>query len=102
MASRHSQLVLSCLFLLVFGALFAHHFTDTYGRRYTFIVAALGFIVGILIQSFSTSYEILMFGRVFVGLGVGTGLAIGESREGHDILLRKEHLVWSIAENAIS
>jgi predicted MFS family arabinose efflux permease len=80
----------------VFGALFAHYFTDTYGRRYTFIVAALGFIVGILIQSFSTSYEILMFGRVFVGLGVGTGLAIGKHSVACDIFFERNfccHLI---------
>ena len=69
---------LSTLYIIVFGALFAHYFTDTYGRRFTFILAAIGFIIGIVIQCISTSYGLLMFGRAFVGLGVGTGLAIGK------------------------
>jgi sugar porter (SP) family MFS transporter len=60
----------------VFGAFFAHHFTDTYGRRSTFILAAVGFIVGVVLQSFSSTFDLLMLGRSFVGLGVGTGLAV--------------------------
>lgn len=61
---------------LVFGALFAHYFTDGYGRRYTFVAAAIGFIFGILIMVFSQSYGVLLFGRFFVGIGVGVGLAV--------------------------
>ena len=34
------------------------------------------FIVGILIMSMSVNYWILLFGRMFVGLAVGFGLAI--------------------------
>lgn len=60
----------------MFGALAAQYFTDTYGRKKTFIVAAVGFIMGIFIMAFSNTYEILMFGRLFVGLGVGVGLAV--------------------------
>jgi predicted MFS family arabinose efflux permease len=60
----------------VFGALGSHYFTDRYGRRRTFIVAAIGFIIGVLIQAFAPSFTILMIGRVFVGLGVGVGLAV--------------------------
>ena len=63
-------------FLLVFGALGSQYFTDRFGRRRTFIVAALGFIVGVLIQTFAPSFTVLMLGRVFVGLGVGIGLAV--------------------------
>ena len=63
-------------FWSMFGALMAHHVTDVYGRRRTFLTAAIGFIVGILIMSTAQSYAILMFGRFFVGLGVGVGLAI--------------------------
>lgn len=65
-------------FFAMFGAFFAYYFTDNFGRRRTFIIAAIGFIVGIVIQASSQSYKLLMFGRAFVGLGVGTGLAIGE------------------------
>ena len=39
-------------------------------------MAAIGFIIGVLIQAFAPSFTILMIGRVFVGLGVGVGLAV--------------------------
>ncbi|GKY95357.1 protein O-mannosyltransferase 2 [Mayamaea pseudoterrestris] len=63
-------------FWAIFGALGSQYFTDRFGRRRTFIVAAIGFIIGVLIQTFAPSFTILMLGRVFVGLGVGIGLAI--------------------------
>lgn len=63
----------------VFGALGSHYFTDRYGRRRTFIVAAVGFIIGVLIQTFAPSYAVLMTGRVLVGLGVGIGLAVSDA-----------------------
>ncbi|KAI2500116.1 major facilitator superfamily-like protein [Fragilaria crotonensis] len=63
-------------FWSMFGALLAQHISDTYGRRRTFIMAALGYILGVAIMSMAPSYEILMFGRFFVGMGVGIGLAI--------------------------
>ena len=58
------------------GAIFASSISDNYGRRGAFVVAAIGFIFGVLIQSFARSFAILMIGRVFVGLGIGFGLAI--------------------------
>ena len=64
------------LIALVFGALGAQFFSDTYGRRRTFVVAAVGFIVGVVIMAVSQSYGLLLFGRAFVGLGVGVGLAV--------------------------
>jgi hypothetical protein len=60
----------------IFGALFSQYFSDTYGRRYTFVVAAVGFIIGLLIKSMAQSYAMLMVGRALVGLGVGVGLAV--------------------------
>jgi MFS family permease len=61
---------------LVFGALIAQSVTDVYGRRRTFIVAALGFIAGVLFMALAKVYATLMFGRFLVGIGVGIGLAI--------------------------
>ena len=55
----------------MFGAIFAQIFTDGYGRRFTFLAAAVGFIVGILIMILSNAYGVLLFGRAFVGVGVG-------------------------------
>lgn len=63
------------LFSMV-GAIFSSYISDIFGRRGGFLVAAVGFIFGILIMSFSRSFEMLFFGRIFVGLGVGFGLAI--------------------------
>lgn len=67
----------------MFGAFIAQYFTDNYGRRKTFIVAAIGFIIGIAIMSVSNTYELLLFGRFFVGLGVGVGLAVRMDRSGY-------------------
>jgi len=63
------------LFAMI-GALCAHAISDRFGRRGAFIVAAVGFIFGVMLQALSPSYGTLMFGRVFVGLGVGFGLAV--------------------------
>jgi sugar porter (SP) family MFS transporter len=63
-------------FWSMFGALGAHWICDRYGRRLSFIVAAASFILGIIIMACAWSYPVIMFGRVFVGLGVGFGLAI--------------------------
>jgi len=60
----------------MFGAIFSHYFSDRYGRRVAFIVAALSFILGVGILVMAINYTFLMIGRVFVGLGVGFGLAI--------------------------
>lgn len=60
----------------IFGSLFAHWICDRYGRRHSFKVAAIGFIIGLIIMAAAPNYTILMIGRVFVGLGVGFGLAI--------------------------
>jgi len=58
------------------GAIGASTISDRFGRRGGFIVAAVGFIVGMASMSMANSYTSLMIGRAFVGLGVGFGLAI--------------------------
>lgn len=63
-------------FFAIFGAFFSNWFSDRYGRRQTFIVAAIGFILGIIVESLAPNFGILLFGRIFVGLGVGIGMAI--------------------------
>jgi len=60
----------------IFGSLFAHWICDRYGRKYSFKVAAIGFIIGLVILATAQNYTTLMIGRIFVGLGVGFGLAI--------------------------
>lgn len=68
--------VVVVLYDTVFGAFLAQWISDTYGRRKTFLFAAFGFIVGVLLMSFAPTYTILMIGRMFVGIGVGIGLAV--------------------------
>jgi hypothetical protein len=63
------------LFAMI-GALSSHHVSDKFGRRWSFRIAALGFIFGTMIQSVSSTYGGLMLGRSFVGYGVGFGLAV--------------------------
>jgi len=63
-------------FASMFGAVASQYISDSYGRRQTFIIAAVGFIVGMLFQALAANYTLLMVGRCFTGLGVGVGLAI--------------------------
>lgn len=63
-------------FWAMFGAVLSQSVSDRFGRRMTFVVAALGFIAGILVMIVSNSFEALLFGRMLVGFGVGIGLAI--------------------------
>lgn len=58
------------------GAIFASRISDRHGRKGSFLVAAIGFIIGVSIQSLANSFVMLMIGRVLVGLGIGFGLAI--------------------------
>jgi hypothetical protein len=58
-------------FFAIFGALSSNYFSDRYGRRQTFIVAAMVFILGIVISALSPTFFILVLGRCIVGLGVG-------------------------------
>ena len=60
----------------MFGAMVAQNVSDRFGRRMTFIFAAVGFLVGIFILVISNSLGMLLIGRMFIGWGVGIGLAI--------------------------
>ena len=63
-------------FWAIFGALNSQYVSDKLGRRYTFVISAIGFILGILIMIMSHSLEILLVGRAFIGWGIGCGLSI--------------------------
>ncbi|CAJ1911319.1 unnamed protein product [Cylindrotheca closterium] len=63
-------------FWAIFGGFFSNWICDRFGRRRSFITAAVGFMIGRLITGASSSFFMLMVGRMFVGLGVGFGLAI--------------------------
>ena len=74
--SERELFVGSLNFWSIIGSFFAHWICDKYGRRRSFIFAAISFIVGVILMAIAGSYTMLMVGRFFVGLGVGFGLAI--------------------------
>jgi MFS family permease len=63
-------------FWSIFGALLSPMITDHYGRRASFLTAAVGFVAGIAIMATSSNFYILLAGRFWVGLSVGVGEAI--------------------------
>jgi len=63
-------------FWSIFGSMFSHWICDTFGRRRSFQVAALNFILGVVIMATASGFAVLMVGRFFLGIGVGFGLAI--------------------------
>ena len=62
------------------GSLATSWVSDTYGRRNTFKLLAIIFLIGVIISASAQSFVTLMIGRVFVGLGVGSGMAIDPSK----------------------
>ncbi|KAE9975136.1 hypothetical protein BLS_002741 [Venturia inaequalis] len=59
-----------------FGAIIAGDLADFFGRRTTIIAGCVVFIVGVILQVASTSYKLLVAGRVIAGFGVGFVSAI--------------------------
>jgi sugar porter (SP) family MFS transporter len=59
-----------------FGALIAGDLADWFGRRTTIIAGCLIFIVGVILQTASTGYKLLVAGRLIAGFGVGFVSAI--------------------------
>ncbi|KAH8795651.1 general substrate transporter [Hyaloscypha finlandica] len=59
-----------------FGAIFAGDLADWFGRRTTIIAGCLIFIVGVILQTASTSLGLLVAGRLIAGFGVGFVSAI--------------------------
>lgn len=54
-----------------FGALFAGDLSDWIGRRMTIIMSCVVFIIGVILQTASTTVALLAVGRVIAGFGVG-------------------------------
>lgn len=59
-----------------FGALIAGDLADWFGRRTTIISGCFIFIVGVILQTASTSLGLLVAGRLIAGFGVGFVSAI--------------------------
>ena len=54
-----------------FGALISGDFADFFGRRLTIIISSIVFIIGVVLQTASSSIALLTVGRVIAGFGVG-------------------------------
>jgi len=63
-------------FVAALGGLMNHAISDRFGRRRTFMIAQVLFILGVVIFCTAHSFTVLIIGRVFLGLGIGIGLAI--------------------------
>ena len=61
----------SLIFAAAVGALIGGKISDAIGRRKTIIVLAIMFFVGVLFVVFSPGFEILVVGRIILGLAVG-------------------------------
>ena len=61
----------SLIFAAAIGALFGGKISDAIGRRTTIIVLAIMFFGGVLIVVFSPGFELLVAGRIILGLAVG-------------------------------
>ena len=61
----------SLIFAAAVGALIGGKISDAIGRRKTIIVLAVMFFVGVLFVVFSPGFEILVAGRIILGLAVG-------------------------------
>ncbi len=61
----------SLIFAAAVGALIGGKISDAIGRRKTIIVLAMMFFVGVLFVVFSPGFEILVAGRIILGLAVG-------------------------------
>src|ERR671916_2074974 len=61
----------SLIFAAAIGALFGGKISDAIGRRTTIIVLAIMFFGGTLVVVFSPGFELLVAGRIILGLAVG-------------------------------
>ncbi|MGK9148075.1 sugar porter family MFS transporter [Plantibacter flavus] len=66
----------SLVFAAAFGALFGGRLADGWGRRKSIILLAVLFFVGTMAVVLSPSFEVLVVGRVLLGLAVGGASAV--------------------------
>jgi major inositol transporter-like SP family MFS transporter len=68
---RLGVVISSLIFAAAVGALVGGQISDAWGRRKTIILLAVLFFVGTLFVVFSPGFEVLVTGRVLIGLAVG-------------------------------
>jgi sugar porter (SP) family MFS transporter len=84
LSSFQEELVTSLLLVgAVAGALLAGRVADLIGRRFTILITAGVFVVGVLLAAFTPTFPVLLVARVVIGLAVGSAsmvvpLYIGE------------------------
>jgi len=75
--SSHKSLIVSILSAgTFFGALMAGDIADFTGRRTTIILGCIVFVIGVVLQTASSSLGLLVAGRVVAGFGIGFVSAI--------------------------
>lgn len=68
----HQELVVSVVLIgAALGALSGGRLADAFGRRFMLLVTALIFVAGAIICAAASSLEVLVAGRIIVGLGIG-------------------------------
>ncbi|CAI7640180.1 unnamed protein product [Penicillium pancosmium] len=70
-SSRKSLIVSILSAGTFFGALIAGDLADWYGRRFTIISGCVVFIIGVVLQTASSTLGLLVAGRLIAGFGVG-------------------------------
>ncbi|MBM7600030.1 sugar porter (SP) family MFS transporter [Virgibacillus halotolerans] len=68
--------VSSMLFGAIFGSGFSGPLSDKFGRRRLVFAIAIVFVVGSLVLAFAPNMEMLVIGRLIIGLAVGGSTAI--------------------------
>ena len=58
------------------GSFFSGTVSDYYGRRRVILFADTAFALGSILMGYADSVEMLMLGRIIVGLGVGVAAQI--------------------------
>ncbi|KAI7896799.1 general substrate transporter [Mucor mucedo] len=72
MTTRQKELIVSATtFGAIFSGFFAGLLSDRFGRKPLVLCAASIFVLGSLLLALAPSYNILVLGRLIVGLGVG-------------------------------
>lgn len=75
--SSHKSLIVSILSAgTFFGAIMAGDIADFIGRRTTIIFGCFVFIIGVILQTASSSLGLLVSGRLIAGIGIGFVSAI--------------------------
>ncbi|CAK9151337.1 unnamed protein product [Ilex paraguariensis] len=72
-----SEILVGCLSIIsLLGSLAGGRTSDAIGRRWTMGLAAIVFQTGAVIMTLAPSFQVLMVGRLFAGVGIGFGIMI--------------------------